>query len=153
MTPKLYYPHDIMTEDLNTMFRQMALDSYKPDVVVGVTRGGLVPAVYVSHYFEKPLVTLNVSFRDNNVQGSCAELIDLIRNNNKLLIVDDICDSGETLAWIYEQIHAFNIQYTKMVKTAALVHNQACQKFLPDYYGLEVNKAEEDVWVVFDWER
>ena len=39
-----------------------------PDVVVGLTRGGLVPAVQLSHMFNVPLIPLNISLRD----GKCA---------------------------------------------------------------------------------
>lgn len=151
--PKMYYTTSDMERDLNAMYRQMHLSGYVPDVVVGVTRGGLVPAVYVSHYFNKPLKTIEVSFRDSGVKESCAFIVDMIRNGQKVLIVDDICDSGETLEWIYEQVHAFNQQYPEWMKTMVLIHNDGCQKFSPDFTGTHVNKVEKDVWIVFPFEQ
>lgn len=153
MTDKLYLTHDDMKQQMSGMFRQMHLDGYMPDLVVGVTRGGLVPAVYVSHYLEKPMTTLAVSFRDADVMGSCVEIVRAIADGKRVLIVDDICDSGATLEWIYEQVRSFNQKYVEYMKTMTLVHNWGCRTFTPDYFGLEVNKLEKDVWLVFPWEQ
>lgn len=142
-----------MERDLKAMYRQMHLEHYVPDVVIGITRGGLVPAVYVSHYFNKPLKTLEVSFRDSGVKESCVEIVHMVRNGNKVLIVDDICDSGETLEWIYNEVKSFNLQYIDWMKTMVLIHNDACQKFDPDFIGTHVNKVEKNVWIVFPFEQ
>ena len=47
--------------------RELALDSWKPDYIVGLTRGGLIPSVMISQYFNIPMHTLNVSLRDADV--------------------------------------------------------------------------------------
>jgi hypoxanthine phosphoribosyltransferase len=44
----------------------MAADQWKPDYIVGLTRGGLVPAAMLSHYLEVPMETLKVSLRDSD---------------------------------------------------------------------------------------
>ena len=55
---------------LNKIIREINLHSFKPEVVVGVQRGGLIPAVQLSHYYDVPLQTISVSFRDqSNVVG------------------------------------------------------------------------------------
>ena len=139
---------------MQSMYREMHLNSYKPDVVVGITRGGLIPSVYASHYFAVDLVTINVSFRDSGVLEPTSQLEELIRSGKKLLLVDDICDSGETLEWIYENIHKQCGKATKkFLKTCVLIHNDGCGIFSPDYTGTHVNKLEKDVWIVFPWEQ
>ena len=50
------------------ILRQMHLDNFRPDYVVGITRGGLLPAKMISHYLKVPMYTLDISLRDN-VQG------------------------------------------------------------------------------------
>ena len=50
------------------ILRQMHLDNFRPDYVVGITRGGLFPAIMISHYLKVPMHALDVSLRDN-VQG------------------------------------------------------------------------------------
>jgi uncharacterized protein len=151
--PKMFYTTANMESDLAAMYRQMHLGGYTPDVVVGITRGGLVPAVYVSHYFNAPLKTIEVSFRDSGVKESVADLVSLLQKGKKLLFVDDICDSGETLEWIYKEIESYNQRYVALLKTMVLIHNLGCTKANPDYYGTEINKTEQNVWVVFPFEQ
>ena len=38
--------------------RDIAITNWRPDYVVGLTRGGLIPAVLLSHYFDVPMHTL-----------------------------------------------------------------------------------------------
>jgi hypoxanthine phosphoribosyltransferase len=45
--------------------RQIATSGWRPDYVVGITRGGLQAAVMISHYFDIPMHTLKVSLRDD----------------------------------------------------------------------------------------
>ena len=67
--------------------------SFKPTHIVGITRGGLIPAVMLSHSFDLPMETLGVSFRDNRATHHTKfKPID----DARYLIVDDINDSGTT---------------------------------------------------------
>lgn len=50
---------------VHEIIRQINSSRYKPDYIVGITRGGLIPAVMLSHYLQVPMHTLNVSLRDN----------------------------------------------------------------------------------------
>ncbi|NBP56345.1 hypothetical protein EBU71_07405 [bacterium] len=49
---------------VNKICRDISLSSWRPDYVVGITRGGLIPAVMISHYFDVPMHTLKISLRD-----------------------------------------------------------------------------------------
>ena len=110
--------------------RRILLDSWKPDYIVGVVRGGLTPALLLSHYLNIPMHTLNVSLRDNedgesnlwmaedalgpnsrnrivddenDIAGILSAASDLLENGGtykNILIVDDINDQGTTLNWI-----------------------------------------------------
>jgi len=51
--------------------RDISLDSWRPDYVVGITRGGLLPAVMISQYFDIPCETLKVSLRDRGDENAC----------------------------------------------------------------------------------
>lgn len=44
--------------------RDISMSNWRPDYVVGITRGGLLPAVMISQYFSVPCETLKVSLRD-----------------------------------------------------------------------------------------
>lgn len=114
---------------IHKIIRDMAQDSWRPDYIVGITRGGLVPAVMLSHYLEVPMHTLNASFRDADIgpesnlwmaedafgyipveERTDAEFeithlpvkgdASAPKKRKNILIVDDINDSGRTLQWI-----------------------------------------------------
>ncbi len=65
MTEKIYVNH---TANLvREILRQMHQDSWKPDYIVGITRGGLEPANMISQYLEIPMQALNISLRDSTM--------------------------------------------------------------------------------------
>lgn len=105
MANKRYVTYDNMNNMLSNLFRAMAHDGYKPDVVVGLVRGGLVPAVHVSHYFDVPMVAFKYSLRDHPGADDISKLTDLLtRSDINILIVDDICDEGHTLHEVYQKL-------------------------------------------------
>ena len=79
-----------------------------------------------------------------------------------ILIVDDINDQGSTLNWIMEDWQSgcfpdgerWSQMWGTNVRFAVLVDNLSskCVREV-DYCGLEINKAEEDVWVEFPYEE
>ena len=102
--------------NVQEILRQMHLDNFRPDYIVGITRGGLLPAIMISHYLKVPMHSLDVSLRDN-VQGgpesNCWMSVDAfgalepeeieitksrwdISKRKKILVVEDINDSGAT---------------------------------------------------------
>lgn len=97
------------------------------EYVTGVPRGGLVPAVMLSHYMNKKFKSYN-------------EVIEMTNNiRQKVLVVDDISDSGETLY----KAETFGFQ----TATLTVRHSTI---FIPDFYG---ERIEDDRWLVFPWER
>jgi hypoxanthine phosphoribosyltransferase len=79
----------------------------------------------------------------------------------RILIIDDINDSGATLNWIREDWEDFHPSkrepwktiWGNTVRVATLVDNEASASELNvNYSAVGLNKAEEDVWIVFPWE-
>jgi len=162
--------------------RDITLSGWKPDYIVGITRGGLLPAVMISHYFNVPCQTLKVSLRDsgnNDTESNCWMADNAIgyklRDNNdktsgfsdpesrkNILIVDDINDTGATFNWILKDWPlsclrddpAWNDVWNGNVKFAVLVDNlSSISQVKMDYQGIEINKANNDLWVEFPWEN
>ena len=152
--------------------RDIAATDWKPDYIVGLTRGGLLPAVMISHYFDVPMHTLNVSLRDSTMgpesnlwmaeeaYGYNGEVGEPAAKN--ILIVDDINDSGATLNWIMEDWRSgclpndarWDMVWNYNVRFAVVVDNLASECSVKmDYTALEVNKAENDVWIEFPYEE
>ena len=157
--------------------RDIAVDQWRPDYIVGITRGGLFPAVMISHYFDVPMRSLNVSLRDG---GECVSDLgmaedafgyhrtdDLPGTSNpalrkNILIVDDINDSGATFNWIMRDWEsgclpmdpAWENIWDNNVRFAVVVDNLASQCSVGMWYvGMEINKAENDVWIEFPYEE
>lgn len=157
--------------------RDIAVGSWRPDYIVGLTRGGLLPAVMISHYFNVPCHTLKVSLRDSN--DDCESNLWMAEDAfgfvndphkalkfdsalaKKILIVDDINDSGATLNWIMKDWRSsccpannqWDYIFNNNVRFAVIVDNLASKcNVKMDYVGLEINKAENDVWIDFPYE-
>ena len=173
---KVYYDYAQIHEWVNTITFQMYKDAWRPDYIVGLTRGGLVPAVIMSNALDIPMHTLKVNLRDH-VEGSESNLWmaedafgyaggggtrtdPALRKN--ILIVDDINDTGATLDWIIQDWqsgclpthHAWNAVWGNNVRFAVCIDNLSSNfSRKVDYCGTEINKSEQDVWIVYPWER
>lgn len=146
-----HYTNENLIKGINKLARQVTNDNFVPALVIGVLRGGVVPAVYLSHWFQSPMVAIEWSTRDNAVGKQIDQKIfDTISKNKKVLLVDDICDSGLTLNEIVSEIKG----KTKLdnIRTAVLHYNSGQTIFKPDYYHLEINKEKDDRWIVYSWE-
>ena len=96
----------------------------KINAVGGLPRGGLIPAVMLSHRLSIPFV-------------SQAQIQTTIGN---ILIVDDICDSGKTLK---------RFKFEENIYTATL-HWKQSSEYQPNYFW-EI--AYENEWIVYPWEN
>ena len=188
---KLIIDHEHLKRLVSKICRDITLSGWRPDYIVGLTRGGLVPAVMISHYFGVPCETLKISLRDDgepesnlwmaedalgpnsrerfienpvDVSGILEAASDLLEQGptyKEILIVDDINDSGATFNWLmqdwrsgcFPQDDSWEEVWNNNVRFAVLVDNLASKCDAPmDYAGMEINKAENDVWVDFPWE-
>jgi hypoxanthine phosphoribosyltransferase len=155
---KIYYTWSDVKSQTQEILRQISLSDWRPDYVVGLTRGGLVPANLISQYLEVPMECLKVSLRDGGQTESNCWMAEDAANGKNILVVDDINDTGATLQWIEKDWPEGNTMYhwdnvwNNNVRFAVLVNNEASQYKRIDYSSIDINKAEEDSWIVFPWE-
>ncbi len=164
------------------ILRQMNQDSWRPDYVVGLTRGGLVPANMISQYLNIPMETLKVSLRDERsepesnlwmAEDAFGYLSQELRGESgtvtdpalrkKILIVDDINDSGATFNWIHKdwpsgcmpnETHVWRAIWNQSVRFAVLIDNISSESEVTmNYSARTINKYEDPSWVVFPWEQ
>lgn len=158
---KVYYSWQQVQGAVLEIARQMSAHNWRPDYIVGITRGGLVPANLLSQYTDIKMHTLNVSLRDGDGGESNLWMAEDAFNNKKILIVDDINDSGATINWIkqdwpsgcFANDSKWNHIWGDTVRFAVLTHNQSSEFKDPDYNVWTVNKAENDCWLVYPWEE
>ena len=109
-----------------------------------------------------PMYSLDVSLRDNTDMGPTSNgwMAEDAANGKNILVVDDINDTGATLQWIVDDWVAgcrpesgeWKHVFEKNVRFATVVNNESSDFTNVSYSGLEINKAEDDVWVVFPFE-
>jgi hypoxanthine phosphoribosyltransferase len=161
---KIYYSWKDVEGACLDIARQVITSQWRPDYIVGITRGGAIPAVMLSQFFGIPMRPLQVSLRDG---GDCVSDLGMAEDAfgheedpKNILIVDDINDQGSTIAWIKKDwpsgCFPDHNQWTKTwghnVRFATLTNNMASKETV-DYSVWEVNKAEEDCWLVYPWEE
>lgn len=145
--------------------------SWRPKYIVGISSGGLVPAVILSQLLKVPLYTLKVSTQNNT--NDCEHNLwipeDVLgyseANTPKgtqtdILVVNCINDTGQTIEWIkndwQESCLPQSLDWAKIwhssVKFAVLVNNLSSSQSV-DFYAAEINKQENNVLIEFPWHR
>ena len=117
-----------INELLDVIQQQIKDSGEKFEMIAGVTRGGLVPAVMLSHRLELPMMAITPE--DAILPISLAK---------KTLIVDEIYDTGMTIKGLK--------QVNPMTQFAVLYHNIGLDHL--EFYG---KKMRLDNWLVFPWE-
>lgn len=154
---------------VSTICRDIAKSGWIPDYIVGITRGGLLPAVMISQYFNVPCETLKVSLRDHGGENPtesnlwmAEEAFGNLDAPKQILIVDDINDTGATINWIvndwqsscFPEGERWKFVWNNSTRFATVVNNLSSNaKVKMDFVGLDVDKSVEDVWIEFPYEE
>ena len=166
---KLYLSNRDIEKGVHNIVTSMYADNWRPHYIVGITRGGLIPAVMMSHLTGIKMHTLDVRLRDgDDHESNCWMSEDAFGifqqgigyEGKNILILDDINDTGATFEWITKDWQStcmpndlrWNEVWHDNVRFAAIVNNLA-SPFNINYTSIEINKAEEDTWVVFPYEE
>ena len=163
MIKKHYYSWQDIEDMCTNIVKQMYASNYTPDYIVGITRGGNIPATILSNMLNIPCDAVKISLRDDTspLESNKRMALDAHKGKN-ILIVDDINDTGATFNWIVDDwqanclpndTHWRNV-WCENVRFAVITDNLASDfKFKTHYSCHEVNKSEEDVWLVYPWEN
>jgi len=144
---KTYFTNIQMRNALIQIEDQMVHDNWMPSVILGINRGGCIPGVYLSHRLNKPHEVLDVRLRDHSTKPNLSVLEKAFAFQQKILIIDDINDTGATFKYIID-----NFGKPDRVKFATLINNKPSPVEM-DYKGYEINKDEVPTWIVFPWEE
>ena len=125
---------------------------FYPDAIVAVSRGGLVPGRLVADFLHvKNVLAIKADHwgitasKDGKASISYGINPALDLSGQKILIVDDVTDTGESLELCRRHVLEKN---PADVRTATVYH-LSHSKYKPDYFGAE----REWAWIVFPWNR
>ena len=121
---------------------------FKPDVIVGVTRGGLVPARVLSDLLGTcELATVGVEFyvgvAETRSEPVLKQSVSADVTGKKVLLVDDVADSGKSLLLAKEHLQNKGVAEVRV----ATVYCKPLSALTPDFY-----EKETRLWVVFPWD-
>ncbi len=131
--------------------RKVMENGYEPEIVIGLARGGLVPARLIADYLNiKDLYAVKTEHwgvtATPDGKAKLAQGLQVDIKGKKVLVVDDITDTGQSLKLAVKHIKE---QKPKEIKTATLLHITH-SKYVPDYYSEEVPE-ENWTWFIFPW--
>ena len=159
---KTYITAQQLLEDSFRLADQVYVDDFRPEFIVGIWRGGAPVGIAVQEYFEyKGVATDHISVRTSSYYGIGQQaktirvhglhyLIENANANDRLLIVDDVFDSGRSVDALIKQINVqsrLNTPSDIRVACPWYKPGKNLVDFEPDYY---IHKSEE--WLVFPHE-
>jgi len=140
-------------DQYNELVERLALNvhesGYEFDQIICIARGGLRVGDVLSRIYELPLAILSThsyTADGGTIRGELviAEHMTMTkpRLGDRVLLVDDMVDSGHTLAAVYAELPKRHLHIAS-IKTAVLWW-KACSVFKPDYY---VDYLPDNPWI------
>ncbi|MFS0849916.1 phosphoribosyltransferase [Novosphingobium panipatense] len=151
--PELHYLefYEDFLAKVRLLSRKISGGDWQPEFIIGVGRGGLVPAVFISHQLELPMLSIDHSAK---VPGFADELLRKVAGmsaeGRRLLFVDDINDSGGTIEYIRNLLGNSGCEPGNL-RFAVLINNTR-SKAVAELYVDEIDRDQDKRWFVFPWE-
>jgi hypoxanthine phosphoribosyltransferase len=128
--------------------QEIKKNSFKPDIIVGVSRGGWPPARVLSDLLDNPnLANVKVEFylgvAETKGEPTLTQPVSVNVAGKKVLVVDEVADTGKSLKLIKEHLAKEGATEVKI----ATIYYKPWSIITPDYYARETSR-----WIVFPWE-
>jgi len=128
---------------------QIEQSGFRPELIVGVSRGGWIPGRILSDLLRNPH-TANVKIEFYVGIGQTAQMPIVTQPiseeilNKRVLVVDDVADTGRSLI---VALHHVRERGAGEIKTVTIYHKPH-SKFKPDFFAETTSR-----WIIFPWER
>jgi len=124
-------------------------DSFKPDVIVGVSRGGWPPARVMSDLLENPeIANVKAEFykgvAETKGEPVITQPVSVSVRGKRVLVMDDVADTGKSLRLVKSHLKEEGATEVKI----ATIYYKPWSVIVPDYYEKETSS-----WIIFPWER
>lgn len=138
-----YYSYEMFKEDIKELILKI---DFNPDGIVAISRGGLTMAHFLGIALDLRMVySINAASFFNRVQQEVRiSNIPELYGNQRVLIVDEIIDSGTSMIKVKNILQEINSNID--FKTASIFYKPTAS-FKPDFYLRETKD-----WVDFFWE-
>ena len=128
--------------------QQIRAEGYKPDIIISVARGGVVPARILSDLLEtKALAFVHVEYYEGISQTkqnpSLKQSLTIQLTDKNVLLVDDISDSGTSLQLAKKHLKQHCVKEIKI----ATLYTKPASITKPEFYEKQTGK-----WIVFPWD-
>jgi hypoxanthine phosphoribosyltransferase len=122
---------------------------FRPDVIVGIARGGWPPARIMSDLLENPeLANVKAEFylsvAETKGEPIITQPVSVSVEGKKVLVVDDVADTGKSLALVRKHLKE---QGAKQVKISTIYY-KPWSIVTPDWFEKKTSH-----WIIFPWER
>ncbi len=131
--------------------KKMKEDDFRPEIVIGLARGGLIPARLISDYLQvKDLYAVKTEHwgitASPDGTARITQKLPISVENKRVLVVDDITDTGQSLSLAVDHINSYK---PKELRSATLLHITH-SKYVPHYFA-EIVPEENWTWFIFPW--
>lgn len=142
----LIYTYEHFLKDIVPLSEQCK--SFEPDTILAIARGGMTLSHALSMSLDvRNLQSIRVESYDGETQRECVNILGTsdLHESKRVLVVDDIVDSGKTLAALMPYLHS---QHPHCEFKIATLFTKYTAVFQPDF---SLHEAKE--WIEFFWER
>lgn len=150
MAPNLNYEIPTWSQIYDMLVSQaekIRSSSYCPELIIGIVRGGIIPARILADLLETEIATIQIEFYSNigqtKTQPVLKQPLTKAITGKKVLLVDDIADSGQSLSLAKKHLQEQNALEIKM----STLYFKPQSIVTPDFYEKQTIN-----WVVFPWE-
>jgi hypoxanthine phosphoribosyltransferase len=121
---------------------------FNPEVIVGISRGGWLPSRILSDLLENPYIAsvtaeFYVGVYETNCEPRLTQPIPISVFDKKILLVDDVADSGRSAMLIRDYLCREGVKELKILT----LYYKPWSRLAPDFYSKETSD-----WIVFPWE-
>jgi len=140
---KIYYPYKEFKDDLKLLTGKI---DQSFDAILGIARGGLSMAQLLGEYYDlREVYSINTIGYEDTHKNEHVEIFNIpeLKSSTKVLIVDDIVDSGDTLV---EVLAVLQSRYPNVTFITASIFYKKTAKIMPTWYV-----KEPKGWIDFFW--
>jgi hypoxanthine phosphoribosyltransferase len=136
-------------ELLLNLANQIRKAGFKPDIIVGVARGGWPPARILSDLLESPEIAnvkaeFYLSVAETKGEPVITQPVSVPVKGKKVLVVDDVTDTGKSLALVRDHLKEKGATDIKI----ATIYYKPWSILTPDWFEKKTSR-----WIIFPWER